>query len=306
MTDTSHHLSTVDLETEAFERRVEFQLTENKGKRLGAFFWVCAVIVGVTIFCALFCQWLPIQNPNTTTSAIEQLPSSAHWFGTDEIGRDIFSRVIWGSRVSVFVGFGAIALGLLIGGTLGMLAAYLGGKFDLATTSILTIPLAFPVIIAVLVILGLWQPVDITKLILVIGVFSVPLVYRLVRTATLTYSQREFVTAAKALGAKNGRVLTREVLPNVLPAALTLALIGVSTVVIIEGTLSFLGKSVAIPAPSWGNMIYEGSQQIQGYPGFQGYQIAFWPSLVMFLFLLSLTFIGDKLRALFDVADSRL
>ena len=234
------------------------------------------------------------------------LPSWSHWLGTDNLGRDILARLCYGARISVSVSFGTMAIGILVGGSLGMLAAFRGGKTDLALNSLMIVGVSYPSFVAVLVILGLWQPVSIVKMIFILGIFSVPLVFILIRGATLSYSTREFVMAAKALGATNTRVLVREVLPNVLPAMMTVFLLGIANVVVLEGSLAFLGRGIADPTPSWGKMINDGAGQFQIYTGFQQYQLAFFPALTVFLFLVSLFLIGDKMRARYDVSEGRL
>jgi len=274
----------------------------------GVVFWIAAGFVGLVVLVALTCQWLPLADPNLGdyTTAPMALPSWNHWFGTDELGRDTLSRVCYGARISVTVSFGTMAIGLLVGGVLGMISAFRGGRTDLTLNSLMIVGVSYPSFVAVLVILGLWQPVSIPKMILVLGIFSVPLIFILIRGATLSYSTREFVMAAKALGATNTRILTREVLPNVAPAAMTLFLLGIANVVVLEGSLAFLGRGIADPTASWGKMINEGSHQFQTYTGFQQFELAFFPGAVVFLFLVSLFLIGDKLRARYDATEGRL
>ena len=299
----------IDIGVESFGRRVEFQLEKNRRKRLGLLFYIAAGFISLVVLTAIFVPWMHLQDPNNGILAGNPYldgPSWAHWFGTDDQSRDIFSRLCWGSRVSVFVSFGSVGVGLTLGGFLGMFSAYYGGRVDRWTSSIMLIPLAYPIIVALFIILNIFKPANIGKLILVIGFFTIPLTYRLIRANTLAFASREFVTAAKALGASDFRVITREIFPNVVPAAMTLGVIGISTVVVLEGTLAFLGLSVPNPTASWGNMIQETTQFQLEYPGFKGIQIAFWPSLAIFMFVLSLIFVGDKLRTVFDVAESRL
>ena len=277
-------------------------------ERFGVIFWIAASFVGLVVAIAVSCQWLPIADPNLGdyTAAPMALPSWSHWLGTDNLGRDILARLCYGARISVSVSFGTMAIGILVGGSLGMLAAFRGGKTDLALNSLMIVGVSYPSFVAVLVILGLWQPVSIVKMIFILGIFSVPLVFILIRGATLSYSTREFVMAAKALGATNTRVLVREVLPNVLPAMMTVFLLGIANVVVLEGSLAFLGRGIADPTPSWGKMINDGAGQFQIYTGFQQYQLAFFPALTVFLFLVSLVLIGDKMRARYDVSEGRL
>jgi len=296
-----------------------------KRERFGVTFWIATAFVGIVVFLALFCQWLPIQDPNAQNVLTPMnLPSwmDAHWpiwqfwhwhwnfshlFGTDDLGRDTFARVVYGARVSVIVSFGTMAIGLLIGGSLGMIAAYRGGTTDLVINSAMIVGISYPSFIAVLIILGMWQPVSMVKMILILGIFSIPLVFILIRGATMSYASREFVMAARALGATNRRILVKEILPNVTPAAMTVFLLGIANIVVIEGSLSFLGKGIAVPTASWGNMLNEGAGQFSGfYTGFQQYELAFFPAITIFVYLVSLFIIGDKLRARYDVGAGRL
>ena len=207
----------------------------------------------------------------------------------------------------MIVSFGTMAIGLLIGGSLGMIAAYRGGTTDLVINSAMIVGISYPSFIAVLIILGMWQPVSMVKMILILGIFSIPLVFILIRGATMSYASREFVMAARALGATNRRILVKEILPNVTPAAMTVFLLGIANIVVIEGSLSFLGKGIAVPTASWGNMLNEGAGQFSGfYTGFQQYELAFFPAITIFVYLVSLFIIGDKLRARYDVGAGRL
>ena len=290
------------------EAEVKKPAAKRARESFGVVFWIATGFVSLVVLVALTCQWLPLADPNLGdyTSPPMALPSWQHWFGTDMLGRDTLSRVCYGARISISVSFGTMTIGLLIGGALGMISAFRGGRTDLTLNSLMIVGVSYPSFVAVLVILGLWQPVSIPKMILVLGVFSVPLIFILIRGATLSYSTREFVMAAKALGATNTRILTKEVLPNVIPAAMTLFLLGIANVVVLEGSLAFLGRGIADPTASWGKMINDGSHHFQTYTGFQQFELAFFPGMVVFLFLVSLFLIGDKLRARFDATEGRL
>jgi peptide/nickel transport system permease protein len=161
--------------------------------------------------------------------------------------------------------------------------------------------LAFPAIIAVIAVLSFWTPRSILKIIIVIGAASIPLVYRVVRAASLSVATRDFVTAAKVQGASSLRILLREILPNITPIMVSFLLIGIASVVTLEGALAFLGLSVNPPTPSWGNMINESRTVLAQNPW-----LVLFPSLALCLFLLSLNFIGDRLRTYFDVSEVKL
>jgi len=272
------------------------------GRRLGVLFWVCVGWLALNLLAAILANVLPLENPLTQNyNAINAGPSLHHLFGTDDLGRDIFSRVVFGSRVSIEAGLGSMVIGFGVGAPLGMLAAYRRGRFDQVLTVVMYVVLAFPAIIATIAILSFWTPRTLLKIIIVIGVAAIPLVYRVIRTATLAVATQDFVVAAKVQGASDTRILVRELLPNVAPIAVSFLLIGVATVVTLEGSLAFLGLSVAPPTPSWGNMINESRTILQLNPW-----LALFPSAAMCLFLLALNFIGDRLRTHFDVSEGKL
>jgi ABC-type dipeptide/oligopeptide/nickel transport system permease subunit len=270
-------------------------------KKLGWFFWVCVAWIVINVLAAVLANVLPIQSPTVQSALTNAGPSAAHWFGTDDLGRDIFSRVVYGSRVSLEVGFGAMAIALLLGGTLGMIAGYRRGAVDAVVNAASYVVLAFPALVAVIAVVTFWGH-DLWKIVVVIGIAASPLVFRIVRAATLTYAGRDFVTVARALGATDRRVLVRELLPNIAPTTVSFSLIGVATVVVLEGTLAFLGLSVPPPTPSWGNMLNESLQGLNNVPGQSNPWLVLFPALAMFLFLLTINLVGDRLRQHFDVA----
>jgi peptide/nickel transport system permease protein len=286
-------------------RRADDQPESPNGTRrkLGLLFWLCLGFIALVVFGAIFANVLPLPNPNLQNySAVDAGPSLHHLLGTDDLGRDLLSRIVFGSRVSLVVGFGGIAIGLAIGGTLGLLAGYKGGAVDTVLNGASFVILAFPPLLAIIVVVAFWGR-SLGKLTLIIGIASIPSLFRVIRATTMSYANREFVVAARAMGASTRRILLRELLPNVAPAALSFALIGVALIVVLEGSLAFLGLSVALPTPSWGNIIYEGASNnlLQTDP-----LIALWPALAMFLLLTSLNVVGDRLRARFDVREGAL
>ncbi len=269
---------------------------------LGPLFWICVAWLGLNILGAIFANVLPLINPLAQDyNFINTGPSLHHWLGTDDLGRDILSRIVYGSRVSLLVGSGSMVIGFGVGMPLGMLAAYRRGRFDAVVTAVMYVLLAFPAIIAVIAVLSFWTPRTLLKIIIVIGAASIPLVYRVIRSAALSIATREFVTVAQVQGARDSRIIWRELLPNVAPIAVSFLLIGVATVVTLEGALAFLGLSVNPPTPSWGNMINESRTILSQNPW-----LAIFPSIALGLFLLSLNYIGDRLRAHFEVAEVKL
>jgi peptide/nickel transport system permease protein len=286
---------------ELVEESAMHSLPERK-KRLGVLFWICVGWLALNVFGAIFANVLPLPNPLLGNySAVNVGPSLHHLLGTDDLGRDIFSRIVYGSRVSIEVSLGSMLIGFGIGAPLGMLAAYRRGRFDTILSTVMYVFLAFPAIIATIAVLSFWTPRSLLKIIIVIGVAAIPLVYRVIRGATMNFSTRDFVVAAKVQGATNRRILVKELLPNVAPVGVSFLLIGIATVVTLEGALAFLGLSVQAPTPSWGNMINESLAILQVNPW-----LAIFPSAAMCLFLLCLNFIGDRLRSHFDVSEVKL
>ncbi len=272
-------------------------------KPLGLLFWLAAAWVGLVVILAIVANLLPLPNPNFQNySAINAPPSLHHLLGTDDLGRDLLSRLIYGARVSLVVGFVSVAIGLLVGGTLGLVSGYKGGRLDVSLNAASFVLLAFPAIVAVIAIVAFWGS-SLWKITLILGVAVIPLLYRVVRASSLSFANRDFVIAARTLGAKSSRIVFREILPNVVPVAVTFGLISVAGVIVIEGSLAFLGLSVPLPTASWGNMIAEGSSNgnLQTNP-----YIMLWPVLAMFLLLLSINLIGDRFRQRYDIREGLL
>jgi peptide/nickel transport system permease protein len=286
---------------ELVEESAVHSLPERK-KRLGVPFWICVGWLAINAFGAIFANVLPLPNPLAQNySAVNVGPSLHHLLGTDDLGRDIFSRIVYGSRISIEVSLGSMLIGFGVGAPLGMLAAYRRGKFDTILSTVMYVFLAFPAIIATIAVLSFWTPRSLLKIIIVVGVAAIPLVYRVIRGATMNFATRDFVVAAKVQGATDRRILVKELLPNVAPVGVSFLLIGIATVVTLEGALAFLGLSVNAPTPSWGNMINESLSILQVNPG-----LAIFPSAAMCLFLLCLNFIGDRLRSHYDVSEVKL
>ena len=276
-------------------------------KRLGVFFWICAGFIVLVTALAIFASLLPLPNPDlgNYNSVQNGGPAWGHLLGTDDLYRDILSRLIYGARVSLVVGFGGALLGLIIGGIPAMISAYRRGRVDTILNTGSYVVLAFPAIVAVIAIVSFWGH-SLFKITLIIGLFGAPIIYRVVRASTLSYATRDFVLAAKALGASDTRILTREILPNIMPTIVSYALIAVATIVVLEGSLAFLGLSVQPPTPSWGNMLNEGSSLLTGAKGQTNPWLVIFPAAAMFLLLFCLNVIADKLRAYFDVTEIKL
>lgn len=272
-------------------------------KPLGFLFWFAVGWVAVVLLASILANVLPLQNPNFQNySALSQGPSSAHWLGTDDLGRDLLARLIFGSRVSLIVGFFGVAIGLIVGGTAGLVSGYKGGRLDVALNAGSFIILAFPAIVAVIAIVTFWGA-SLLHITIILGVATIPLMFRVIRATSLSFAQRDFVVAAKTMGATDTRVVLREILPNVVPVMVTFSLITMAGLIVIEGTLAFLGLSVNLPTPSWGNLINEGTANnaLSTDPW-----IMMWPALAMFLLLWSINLIGDRLRQRFDIREGLL
>lgn len=288
-------------------------------RKLGIGAWLAIGWLVLIVVVAVLAQLglLPLKDPNRSYAACARLgpfakegSASGHLLGCDTNGRDMLSRLVYGAWASMLVATGAVILGFLFGGVLGMLAGYFGGKVDTALTAVFNVFLSIPAVILALALVAFLQgsagetgggggidPKFI--LILALGIVSIPLLGRITRASALTWSEREFVLAARAQGAKPLRIMVREVLPNVLPAMLSIALLGVAVAMVAEGTLSILGVGVKPPTPSWGNIIGSQRSSLQESP-----HIIFEPALLIFFTVLSLNFLGDVVRARLDVRES--
>lgn len=269
-------------------------------RKLGWFFWLCAIWLFLVIFGAIFAPILPLQPPNAQSANTYLLPNIHHWLGTDSLGRDLFSRVVFGARVSLVVGFGSIALGVLVGGFMGLIAGFLGGRVDTALSALANVALAFPALVLLLAIVA-FLGANLLNITLTVGVLSIAPIFRVVRGATVAFADLEFVTAARGIGASRWRVLFREILPNVTPIVLSYSLVFVAVSILAEAALSFLALSVAPPTATWGTIVNGGQGDLATDP-----YICLWPSIALFLTVLSLNFLGDRLRALFDVREAKL
>ena len=268
-------------------------------RRLGISFWTAIGWIFLVSAAALVAPWLPVTDPEEIgVGGRLEGPSWDNWFGTDSNGRDMFSRTIWGARVSLMVGLVSILAGFLIGGVVGLVGGYLRGFTDRILSFIVFVMLSFPSLVLFLLIIsivgqGLWV-VSLT-----LSVLVVPSVARLGRAITIAFAEREFVAAARLLGATNRRVMVREILPNVLIPMSALLLLGLGLTIVAEGGLAYLGLSVA-DGFSWGKMIQIGAapRTLRAAPW-----VAFFPIGAMFLTVLSLNWAGDRLRQHFDIRE---
>ena len=254
-------------------------------------------LVAVVFILSVFAPLLSPHDPSAIDiKSILTGPSLAHPFGTDDLGRDVLSRMIWGSRVSLKVGFSAVGIATLIGILLGALAGYYGGVLDGIIMRAVDIMLTLPTIFLILAVIAILEP-SIWNIMVVIGLTSWMEPARLIRAEFLSLKEREFVVAARAIGASDARIIFRHVLPNGLSPILVSATLGIGGAILIESALSFLGLGVQPPTPSWGSLLASGKDNIE---------IAWWlsafPGLAILLTVLGYNLLGEGFR---DALDPR-
>jgi peptide/nickel transport system permease protein len=221
-------------------------------------------------------------------------PSAEHWLGTDDFGRDVLSRVLHGSRVSLRLGLVAVAVALLVGGTIGLLAGYYGGAFDLLGMRVMDLMLAFPSILLSIVVVAILGP-SLTNAMIAVGVMAVPQYARIVRGSVLSVRGLEYVQASRALGAADPRILARAILPNVAGPIIVTASLGLATAILDAAGLSFLGLGAQPPTPEWGSMLSQGRELVLVAPW-----VLTAPGVAVFLAVLGFNLVGDALRDLLD------
>jgi len=256
------------------------------------------VILAVIAVAAVFAPYLSPQDPLLLNpSSLLQPPSSEHWLGTDELGRDILSRVIWGARISLYVGAISVTIAVVVGVSFGLVAGYYGGLVDDVIARILDVVFAFPTILLALGIVGMLGP-SLTNTMIAIGVVYTPVYARLARGTTLAVKQRDFVEAAIVAGANGTRIINRHILPNVAAPLIVQTSLSLSLAILAEASLSFLGLGTQPPDPSWGTMVNTGQRLVELSP----WPVVF-PGLAIVLAVLAFNLIGDGLR---DALDPRL
>jgi peptide/nickel transport system permease protein len=255
---------------------------------------VSLVYVGVVALIAIFAPLIAL-DPNNVDLASRLLPPDhAHRLGTDDLGRDVLSRVIHGARVSLTVGFTATAIALLIGSFLGALAGYYGGAVDWIVSRLIEVVLCFPFLLLVLAIVALFRPSFITIMI-ALGLTSWTTEARFIRGEFLRIREMEFAQAARASGARDSRIIFRHLLPNALAPVLVSASFGVAAAILTESALSFLGMGVPPPTASWGNMLYSAEQYLE-----YAWWLALFPGVAIFVTVAAFNIVGDRIRDAFD------
>ncbi len=255
------------------------------------------VVLVLVVLLAVLAPWVAPYDPlKTSWSLVRKAPSAAHWFGTDEVGRDLLSRVIWGGRASLAAGVVAVSIAITIGVPLGMVAGYVGGWFDAVMGRLTDAMLAIPFLILAIALAAFLGP-SLGNAMIAIGITATPLFVRLARGQVLAARAEDWVEAARAVGNPPARILLRHIFPNILPPVLVQATLAIAAAIIAEASLSFLGLGQQPPAPSWGSMLNTAQRFLTQAPW-----MAIFPGLAIFLTVLAFNLFGDGLR---DALDPR-
>ena len=261
---------------------------------------VGAAIVIIIVGSALFAPWIvPFDDSSQELALRLEAPNGRHWFGLDELGRDILSRVLMGARVSLFVGFVVVGVSSIVGMAMGSIAGYYGGRIDQAISRVMDVLLAFPGLLLAIAIVAVLGP-SLANVVLALTIIGWVGYARLVRGQVLRAREFEYVVAARALGAGTWRTLTKHVLPTALPAVTVQATLGMAGAILSEASLSFLGLGVQPPTPSWGTMINGGRAHLMDAP-----HLTVFPGVFLALVVLGFNFLGDGLRDRLDPRTER-
>lgn len=257
-----------------------------------------AVICLAILAGALLAPWIAPFDP-TDQNIIDRLqpPGGEYLLGTDQFGRDVLSRLLWGARISLAVSLGAIAAAAVIGGTIGMVSGYIGGRTDLFVMQVMDVLLSFPSLILGLIVVALLGP-DLVNLVFAIALTAIAPFARIARAPTLALKERAFVEAGRALGFSHTRIVFRHILPNILPEVMVMVSLWLATAVRVEASLSFIGLGVKPPTATWGGMTRDGFENILDAPW-----LAIAPGIAILLLVLGLNMVGDGLR---DATDPKL
>jgi peptide/nickel transport system permease protein len=264
-------------------------------RRAGAVFGFAVVVFFILI--ALLAPWLAPYDPVATSwSAVRAAPSAAHWFGADELGRDVLSRIIWGTRASILAGVVSVSISLALGVPIGMLTGYLGRWVDALISRVTDAMLACPFLILAIALAAFLGP-SLTNAMIAIGISATPIFIRLTRAQVLAAKAEDYVEAARALGNPHLRIALRHILPNIVAPLIVQATLAIAAAVSAEASRSFLGLGQQPPAPSWGSMLNTARNYVDQAPW-----MAVWPGVSIFLLVLSFNLLGDGLR---DALDPR-
>ena len=276
-------------ELESPGRRALRRLMARKGAVVGL------VVIATFIALAALAHWIAPYDPVATSwTLVRKPPSALHWFGTDDLGRDILSRVIFGARASLLAGAISVGIALSIGVPLGLLAGYRGGFIDALISRITDAMLACPFLILAIALAAFLGP-SLGNAMIAIGITTTPVFIRLTRGQTISVKVEDYIEAARAIGNPRWRIALFHILPNIMPALLVQATLSVAAAIIAEAALSFLGLGQQPPAPSWGSMLNAAQRFLTNAPW-----MAIWPGLAIFLVVLSFNLVGDGLRDALD------
>jgi peptide/nickel transport system permease protein len=296
MTDAAFNAALIKTDKDKVEtplRRMIRRLLRRKGAIFGL------VIIALFLFLAIFAPLLTPYDPIAQSwTSVRKPPSLAHWFGTDDVGRDILVRVIFGARASLMAGVISIGIALAIGVPLGLAAGYLGGFLDALISRITDAMLACPFLILAIALAAFLGP-SLGNAMIAIGVTTTPIFVRLTRGQVMSVKVEDYIEAARAVGNPRWRIALRHILPNIMPALLVQATLSIAAAIIAEAALSFLGLGQQPPAPSWGSMLNSAQRFLVNAPW-----MAVWPGLAIFLTVLSFNLVGDGLRDALDPRDN--
>jgi peptide/nickel transport system permease protein len=264
-------------------------------RRRGAMVGLALVVFFVAM--ALLAPWISPYDPlGTSWSTVRKAPSMAHWFGTDDIGRDVLARVVWGARASLLAGLVSVGIALCVGVPIGLAAGYVGGWTDMLISRVTDAMLACPFLILAIALAAFLGP-SLTNAMIAIGIAATPIFIRLTRGQVLAVKVEDYIEAARAVGNSHLRIALRHVLPNIVAPLIVQATLAIAAAIIAEASLSFLGLGQQPPAPSWGSMLNTAKNYVENAPW-----MAVWPGLSIFLLVLSFNLLGDGLR---DALDPR-
>lgn len=260
--------------------------------------WVGLGLFVFVALMALLAPWISPHDPIEQDILSKlQGPSGTYWFGTDYFGRDILSRILHGAQYSLFIGLTATIFAMVVGSTIGILAGYFGGRFDLLVMQTMDILLAFPSLILGLIIVAMLGP-SLGNIIIAIALTTIPSFARIARAPTIAVKEREFVEAGRALGYSDARLMFGHILPNILPEILVMFSLWTASAIRIEASLAFIGLGLKPPTPTWGGMIREGFENI-----LDSYWLVLMPGLAILIVVFALNLLGDGLR---DAIDPKL
>lgn len=267
-------------------------------KNILLFFGLSIVLFFIIV--AIFAPFIATYDPAVTNmQAIFLPPNATHYFGTDDIGRDVFSRVVYGTRISLFVGFIAVGISLIIGIILGLASGYYGGRVDSIIMRFTDIMLSFPTFFLILAVIAFLKP-SLVNVMVVIGLTGWMGVARLVRAEVMSVKNREYITAAKLQGLSHKKIMFKHILPNVLSPIFVTATLSIAGAILLESSLSFLGLGVQPPTPSWGNILTDGQNNI-----INAWWLSFFPGLAIVFTALGYNLLGEGLRDLLDPKNKK-